>query len=143
MPDKKSTLSGTPKHYVDTDFDRIFYSTAVPIATEKPVTPENRLWVAVLGQILEDATIPQAKMSTSNGWETTAQVNARHARAQVFARFGTTAEDFYMVCDLAGFDPSFIRKCVSAAIEKNVQVTREAFAKMVLESDPPNENIPD
>jgi hypothetical protein len=103
-----------------------------------PESPELRLWVAVLGQLIEDATVPLAKDSKCPN---AARVNAAHARAEVFALHGTTAEDFAMVCDLAGYDPTFIRHCVRNAIEREVQVTRDTFLKITLEK--PVEDLPD
>jgi hypothetical protein len=127
-----TTKSRTGDYFIETDFDfdPSEKVSAVSIPRTESTTPEELLWIAVLGQIVDDATHSTCKVGER--MTVRAEVEARHARAQVFASIGTTAEDFNQVCDMAGFDPSFVRRCIKAAIDKNVQVTRETFMRIAV-----------
>ena len=63
-------------------------------------TAEQRLWVAVLEAALEDAMSHQ---------DPTQQEQARHW-------FRSGGQNFKLVCDLANFEASFVRKRVLNAI---------------------------
>ncbi len=109
---------------VDTGFDDVEYFDGD--VSNTPVSdPETDLWVACLGQVIEDATIPDDIVSRPRkGGDNPALIRSR-ARAYVFAKVGSTAQDFTEVCLLANFEPEFIRDCVTRMIDEHKSVSRE------------------
>lgn len=65
---------------------------------------ERAVWRAVILQMLEDATNHSKKPQEK-----------RH-RDQALNWLEGTSEDFKIVCDLAGFEPAFVRKKVKQAL---------------------------
>lgn len=114
---------------VDDQFDDYEYYDAMP--ESGPLNePEVDLWVACLGQQIEDATIPDEIVNRPwrGGGENPAILRAR-ARAYIFAPVGSTAQDFKEVCLLANFEPDFIRECVQRMIDEGKTVSREKITQ--------------
>lgn len=75
---------------------------------------ERAVWKAVILQMLEDATSEAKKPQDSR--------NREHARAWLDG----TSQDFHTVCDLAGFDPAYIRSKVKKALAAPADWRRNA-----------------
>lgn len=78
-----------------------------------PVRGERALWRAVILQMLEDAA--------SSSKKTNDQYNKTMARNWLEAN----STDFYMVCDLAGFDIEYARKMIKRALLNNCKWRKE------------------
>jgi hypothetical protein len=68
-------------------------------------SPEKTLFLTVILQALLDASKP----STTNESER-AKVDRERGRAWFNATVGVTAEDFVIICDMAGVDPAYTRE---------------------------------
>jgi len=70
------------------------------IAGDTPLTPEKRLWCAVLFRILQDAC-----RSLPPKADNAAKVERDQARSWLL-----NSQDMRIVCELAGFDPDAMRE---------------------------------
>lgn len=81
------------------------------------VRGEQALWRAVILQTLEDAANQSLKPND--------QYNRFMAREWLTSE----SKDFYMVCDLAGFDVGYLRKSIKRALLNNCKWRRESGVK--------------
>ena len=109
------------------------------------VRGERALWRAVIVQMLEDAASQSAKDHD--------KYNKEMARNWL----ESNSQDFYMVCDLAGFDVGYLRTNIKKAllnnckwraeskprkkIQKKTQKTPRPIEKKTSETEMPNHNV--
>jgi len=84
-------------------------------------SPEKVLFLTVILQALLDASKPE----TVNDSER-AKIDRDRAQAWFFASVGVTAEDFTIVCDMAGIDPQYARTFAYKVLRsKEIEYTRK------------------
>lgn len=76
--------------------------------------PERQLWCAVLGRGVQDAT---DRIGTDSG-----SPHRHRIREDAQRWFSANGEDFRFACEMAGFDPDYVRHHVLALIDRGVAV---------------------
>ena len=129
---------------VDPGFDDIFYHVT-SVAGSRSLQPEVVLWIEFIGQMLQDATIEDAKIQKAkkrrhlDGGDSPVLVRDS-ARAFIFATCGPTATWYNEVCMMADLDPAFVRMVARRAIESGRRIRKDVFSQAVRA---PDENPPD
>lgn len=101
---------------IDPDFDDIDTGLASTSATSA-IDSIGRLWLRVVLQAMSDATLEEnsCRPITINGKKN--RVYRDQARAWIFAPVGVTATRFKEVCEMAGLDPTLVRRKTKLIIE--------------------------
>lgn len=108
MKEKEETV-------LEEDCEEIFIDDLFDDEWKRHTTPDERLWQAVIIQALVDATLP-----TNN----TAR---RQARAILDTEVGVTSAYVVDICEMAGWDPGFIRKVYKHLRLKKIRLMRKEF----------------
>lgn len=129
---------------VDPAFDELVYHVA-PAASSQGMEPEVVLWVEFLGQMLQDATIEDAKIEKAlkrqhlDGADSPVLIR-QEARSFLFAEYGATASWYTTICLMAELDPDFVRSLARRAIKTGRRIRKDTFAQAVRA---PDANLPD
>ena len=100
---------------LEEDYEEVFIDDLFDDTPSRQTSPDERLWQAVLIQALVDATLP---------YNNTAR---RQARAILDTEVGVTAAYIIDLCDMAGWDPGFIRKVYKHLRFKKIRLMRKEF----------------
>lgn len=116
---------------IDPGFDDLDYNTALGLGPQRAACPETILWIECVGQLLQDATIEDAriKRTAKSKGEDSPEYIRRTARSTIFARQGVTASWYNTICEMAGLNPEFIRSIAARAIKENRRVRKDLFTE--------------
>lgn len=129
---------------VDPGFDEFSYETG-DTSWARGLQPEVVLWIEVIGQLLQDATIEDAKIAKAekrkhlDGADSLVYIR-ESARSFLFAKSGTTAAWYADVCRMADLDPEFVRGVAIRAIKSGIRIRKDSFSQAV---KAPDENLSD